>query len=68
MSAHSPQSAAALTVVVDGKAHVVEASPDTPQSYLKRRLGVALARGGDVDEARARATAAATAVKPRALK
>lgn len=37
-----------------------------PQAFVKRRMGVALARGGDVDEARTRAKAAAAAVKPRA--
>jgi len=36
-----------------------------PQSFVKRRMGVALARGADTDEARARAKAAASAVKPR---
>jgi phosphoribosylglycinamide formyltransferase 2 len=37
-----------------------------PESFAKRRMGVALARGADTDEARRRATAAANAVKPRA--
>jgi phosphoribosylglycinamide formyltransferase 2 len=37
-----------------------------PESYLRRRMGVALARGGDVDEARKRATEAAGKVKPQA--
>jgi phosphoribosylglycinamide formyltransferase 2 len=36
-----------------------------PQSFVKRRMGVALARGADTDEARARAKTAAAAVKPR---
>jgi len=36
-----------------------------PESFVKRRLGVALARGADVEEARARAGAAAALVKPR---
>ncbi|HET7334254.1 MAG TPA: formate-dependent phosphoribosylglycinamide formyltransferase [Rhizomicrobium sp.] len=35
-----------------------------PVSYVKRRMGVALARGTDVTEARARAQTAADAVKP----
>jgi phosphoribosylglycinamide formyltransferase 2 len=36
-----------------------------PESFVKRRMGVALARGATIDEARARATTAARAVKPR---
>jgi len=35
-----------------------------PESFERRRMGVALARAPDVDEARARATAAADKVKP----
>ncbi len=35
-----------------------------PESYVKRRMGVALARGTDTDEARARAKLAASRVKP----
>jgi phosphoribosylglycinamide formyltransferase 2 len=35
-----------------------------PQSFLKRRMGVALARAATTDEARARAKRAASAVKP----
>ena len=35
-----------------------------PQSFVKRRMGVALARGATSDEARSRAKAAARAVKP----
>ncbi|HTQ13619.1 MAG TPA: formate-dependent phosphoribosylglycinamide formyltransferase [Rhizomicrobium sp.] len=35
-----------------------------PESYLKRRMGVALARGTDVAEARARANRAAALVRP----
>ena len=35
-----------------------------PESFLKRRMGVALARGADVDEARARAAEAAGKVRP----
>ncbi|HVW75126.1 MAG TPA: hypothetical protein VHC39_15925, partial [Rhizomicrobium sp.] len=37
-----------------------------PESFVKRRMGVALARGHDIDEARARARQAAAAVRPRA--
>ena len=37
-----------------------------PESFLKRRMGVALARGADVEEARARATEAAGRVRPLA--
>ena len=37
-----------------------------PESFVKRRMGVALARGRDVDEARDRAKRAAACVKPRA--
>lgn len=35
-----------------------------PESFVKRRMGVALARGATTDEARARAKRAASAVKP----
>jgi len=35
-----------------------------PESFKKRRMGVALARGADINEARARAKQAASAVKP----
>ncbi|HJW42352.1 MAG TPA: formate-dependent phosphoribosylglycinamide formyltransferase [Rhizomicrobium sp.] len=35
-----------------------------PESYVRRRMGVALARGRDTDEARARAKKAASLVKP----
>ena len=35
-----------------------------PESFTKRRMGVALARGADTDEARARAKRSAAAVKP----
>jgi phosphoribosylglycinamide formyltransferase 2 len=38
-----------------------------PESFVKRRMGVALARGGDTAEARARAGLAAARVKPKAL-
>jgi phosphoribosylglycinamide formyltransferase 2 len=37
-----------------------------PESFGRRRMGVALARGADVAQARGRATAAAAAVRPRA--
>ena len=36
-----------------------------PESFVKRRMGVALARGSTVDEARATAKAAAARVRPR---
>jgi len=36
-----------------------------PQSFLQRRMGVALARATTTDEARQRAKQAAAAVKPR---
>jgi phosphoribosylglycinamide formyltransferase 2 len=35
-----------------------------PESYVKRRMGVALARGATVEDARAKANAAAACVKP----
>jgi phosphoribosylglycinamide formyltransferase 2 len=35
-----------------------------PESFLRRRMGVALARGGDIDEARERAREAASKVRP----
>ncbi|MBN9587735.1 MAG: formate-dependent phosphoribosylglycinamide formyltransferase [Alphaproteobacteria bacterium] len=38
-----------------------------PQSFVKRRMGVALARGSDTDQARARAARAAAAIHPRAV-
>ena len=38
-----------------------------PQSYVKRRMGVALAQGSNVDEARARARSCAAEVKPRVI-
>ena len=38
-----------------------------PESFVKRRMGVALARGGTTDEARDRAKLAASLVKPKAL-
>ena len=34
-----------------------------PEAYVKRRMGVALARGRDTDEARARAKLAASKVR-----
>jgi phosphoribosylglycinamide formyltransferase 2 len=37
-----------------------------PESFLKRRMGVALARGADIMEARARAKKSAGCVRPRA--
>ena len=38
-----------------------------PQSFVKRRMGVALARGSDTDQARARAARAAAAIHPHAV-
>jgi phosphoribosylglycinamide formyltransferase 2 len=35
-----------------------------PESFTRRRMGVALARGADVDEARGRAAEAAGKVRP----
>jgi phosphoribosylglycinamide formyltransferase 2 len=35
-----------------------------PESFTRRRMGVALANGADVDEARSRAKLAASLVKP----
>ena len=37
-----------------------------PEAFVKRRMGVALARGADVDEARKRAKEAAARVRPHA--
>ena len=37
-----------------------------PEAFTRRRMGVALARGADIDEARARAAQVAAAVKTRA--
>src|SRR5690606_23726220 len=37
-----------------------------PESFARRRMGVALARGADVDVARARARQAAASVRPTA--
>jgi phosphoribosylglycinamide formyltransferase 2 len=60
----------AVGIAFDGVADAL-AIPDTevrlfgkPESFKKRRMGVALARGTDTDQARARAKQAATAVKP----
>jgi phosphoribosylglycinamide formyltransferase 2 len=39
-----------------------------PESFVKRRMGVAVATGVDVDEARARAKKAAAAVRPVSAK
>ncbi|MGL4809576.1 MAG: formate-dependent phosphoribosylglycinamide formyltransferase, partial [Giesbergeria sp.] len=38
-----------------------------PESFAKRRMGVALARADDVETARANAKGAAAKVKPRAV-
>jgi len=57
-------------IAFDGVAEAL-AIPDTelrlfgkPESFTKRRMGVALARGAGTDEARARAKEAAAAVRP----
>lgn len=57
-------------IAFDGVAEAL-AVPETelrlfgkPESFKKRRMGVALARGRDTDEARARAKQAASAIKP----
>jgi phosphoribosylglycinamide formyltransferase 2 len=57
-------------IVFDGVSEAL-AIPETelrlfgkPESFKKRRMGVALARGRDTDEARARAKQAAASVKP----
>ncbi len=59
-------------IVFEGLANAL-AEPDVdirlfgkPESFLKRRMGVALARGKTVDQARTKAKQAAGAVKPRA--
>ena len=58
-------------VVFDGVAEALQV-PDTelrlfgkPESFAKRRMGVALAHGGGVDDARGRARLAASRVRPR---
>jgi phosphoribosylglycinamide formyltransferase 2 len=60
----------ATGIAFDGAAEAL-AIPQTelrlfgkPESFNKRRMGVALARGADTDEARARAKQAAAAMKP----
>jgi phosphoribosylglycinamide formyltransferase 2 len=57
-------------IAFDGVAEAL-AIPETelrlfgkPESFKKRRMGVAVARGCDVTEARARAKQAASLVKP----
>jgi phosphoribosylglycinamide formyltransferase 2 len=39
-----------------------------PESFIKRRMGVALAADADIDSARAKALRTAGAVKPRAAR
>jgi phosphoribosylglycinamide formyltransferase 2 len=60
-------------IVFDGVEEAL-AVPDTdlrlfgkPESFTKRRMGVALARAADTDTARANAKLAASKVKPRAV-
>ncbi|MCX7901051.1 MAG: ATP-grasp domain-containing protein, partial [Burkholderiaceae bacterium] len=62
----------AIGVVFDGVAEALRV-PGTdvrlfgkPESYAKRRMGVALAHADTIDEARARAKRAASLVRPRA--
>jgi phosphoribosylglycinamide formyltransferase 2 len=62
----------AAGIVYDGVAQAL-AEPGTelrlfgkPESFARRRMGVALARDADIDTARAKARRAAAAVKPRA--
>jgi phosphoribosylglycinamide formyltransferase 2 len=57
-------------IAFDGVAEAL-AIPETevrlfgkPESFKKRRMGVAVSRGKDTNEARARAKQAASAVKP----
>ena len=59
-------------IVFDGVAEALRV-PDVdlrlfgkPQAFKKRRMGVALARAGDTDTARANAKRAASTVRPRA--
>ena len=63
----------ATGIVFDGVADAL-AEPGTelrlfgkPESFVKRRMGVALARDVDTDLARAKAKRAAAKVKPRAV-
>lgn len=76
-SLHAPAASAVIYGGVDAEAisygGLAEALaiPETelrlfgkPESLVKRRMGVAVARGADIEEARARAKAAAAAVKP----
>jgi phosphoribosylglycinamide formyltransferase 2 len=60
-------------VVFDGVAEALSV-PDTdlrlfgkPESFVKRRMGVALARADDIETARRNAKLAASRVKPRAV-
>lgn len=60
----------AMGIAFDGVAEALQI-PETdvrlfgkPESFERRRMGVALARGKDTDEARARAAQAASCVKP----
>jgi phosphoribosylglycinamide formyltransferase 2 len=62
----------AVGIGYDGVAEAL-AVPDSdlrlfgkPEAFTRRRMGVALARGADVDEARARAARVAAAVVTRA--
>ena len=61
----------AIGIVFDGVAEALRVEGTDlrlfgkPESFRKRRMGVAVARGSDVAEARVRARAAAAAVRPR---
>jgi phosphoribosylglycinamide formyltransferase 2 len=61
----------ARALVFDGAAHALELPGvdlrlfGKPESFVKRRMGVALARAANVDDARRLAKAAAVAVRPR---
>jgi formate-dependent phosphoribosylglycinamide formyltransferase (GAR transformylase) len=48
-----------------GAAQCTDRAPCKPESFVKRRMGVALARAGDVEQARVNAKLAASKVKPR---
>ncbi len=74
---NQPVAIAGVSLAADGSAAAVVSSntalsvPETeirlfgkPESFKKRRMGVAASRGKDTDEARARAKQAASAVKP----
>ena len=59
-------------IVFDGVDHALQVPGSDvrlfgkPESFVKRRMGVALARAGDIESARRNAKEAASRVKPRA--